>query len=279
MKQNQIILIFIAIVLSIGLFMLPKAVINKSDKNALQKPKNEDVSEEMPTVLNTDHNKEKTEINNPSIVRLRKKYIQFSNSEKRLIFADSLAEEFEKLFYFDSSLYYRNIIYTELKSKETTLKLAETYQKAFSFAPGDKKSTVYNDKARKYYEDVLAVAPQDLETKSKLAMTFVSTSTPMKGILMLKEVLEINPKQELAIFNLGLLALQSGQFDKAIGRFDNLIKINPKNWEAIFYKGVALKELGKIKECIECMTKVKLNATDKFLTANANGYLEELLKQ
>lgn len=55
---------------------------------------------------------------------------------------------------------------------------------------------------------------------------------PMEGIKLLKEVLEEDPQNEEALYYLGNFSIQSGQFDKAIGRFQSLVEINPSNEEA-----------------------------------------------
>jgi outer membrane protein len=49
---------------------------------------------------------------------------------------------------------------------------------------------------------------------------------------MLREVLAEQPTNELALFAIGNLSIQSGQFEKAVARFDTLLKINPNHLEA-----------------------------------------------
>jgi Tfp pilus assembly protein PilF len=65
-----------------------------------------------------------------------------------------------------------------------------------------------------------------------MAMTYVSTSTPMQGILMLREVIAKEPEFEPALFNLGILSIRSNQFGKAVERFKQILKINPANSKA-----------------------------------------------
>jgi Flp pilus assembly protein TadD len=76
-------------------------------------------------------------------------------------------------------------------------------------------------------------------------MTYVAGSEPMTGIMMLREVIEQEPENELAIYNLGILAITSGQLEKAIERFEKLKELDPENPEANFYLGYCLFELGR----------------------------------
>ena len=61
----------------------------------------------------------------------------------------------------------------------------------------------------------------------------------MQGIMMLREVLEEDPKNELALFNMGMLSIQSGQYDKAVER---LVELG-KNQSQIILRGNCCSEL------------------------------------
>lgn len=93
---------------------------------------------------------------------------------------------------------------------------------------------------------VLAILPQkesassaeviDLTANQKIeeAVKIITegTGAPMKGIQLLKEVLEEDPKNEQALYYLGNFSIQSGQFDKAVIRFQALLEVNAENHEA-----------------------------------------------
>jgi cytochrome c-type biogenesis protein CcmH/NrfG len=106
-------------------------------------------------------------------------------------------------------------------------------------------------------------------------MTYVTTETPMAGIKMLREVVEKDPDNVLANFNLGLLSIQSRQFDKAIQRFDKLVTKDPENWKARFYLGVAYKESGNKQKSKEQFELVKKLQNDPEVTSIVNSYLGE----
>ena len=66
----------------------------------------------------------------------------------------------------------------------------------------------------------------------------------MQGITMLMEVLKVDPQNESALFNMGMLSIQSGQYDKAVERLDTLVKINPSHTQAQLVVGNCLDESG-----------------------------------
>ena len=54
---------------------------------------------------------------------------------------------------------------------------------------------------------------------------------PMQGILKYKEVLSIDSNNIEAIYQLGILSIQSNQLEKAAERFKKLILLRPENQE------------------------------------------------
>ena len=66
----------------------------------------------------------------------------------------------------------------------------------------------------------------------------------MQGITMLREVLAEDPKNESALFNMGMLSIQSGQYEKAVERLEELVKINPNHTQGHLLLGIALMNTG-----------------------------------
>ena len=170
------------------------------------------------------------------------------NQEKRIIFADSLAKAYKIVGKLDSLAKYTEIKAIENPSLENYLIAGDGYYQAFNFAVDQTKREFLAVKAQDYYTRVLKENPSLLDVKSKLAMTYVSGSDPMQGITMLREIIAADPNNELTIYNLGMLSISSGQFEKAIDRFEDLKRLDPKNPEAHFYLGYCLFELGKTEE-------------------------------
>src|SRR5690606_27801410 len=125
---------------------------------------------------------------------------------KSAIFADSLADLYAKAAKFDSAGWFSEEAASFFNTTESKIKAGDNYYQAFTFATDPTKQNQLAEKARGFYNTVLEENPRNLDVKTKLAMTHISSSNPMTGILMLREVLAADPKNELALYNLGILS-------------------------------------------------------------------------
>lgn len=121
-------------------------------------------------------------------------------------------------------------------------------------------------------------ATSSVEEKISTALKIIQGGgAPMEGIQLLLEVLNEDPNNIEALFYLGDFSLKTGQFDKAIGRFETLVKVQPENskfWfllaqayelnkdnanAVIAYKNCILytKDEAKIKEIEQKITELK----------------------
>ena len=98
----------------------------------------------------------------------------------------------------------------------------------------------------------------------------------MQGIIMLRQILEEDPGNEMAMYNLGTLSVQSGQYDRAVEYFKQLVSINPQNMQAQFYLGLSYYELGEKGKARKQFELVKGIEDDPAVIATVEGYLKEL---
>ncbi len=189
---------------------------------------------------------------------------------------ENFIDQLKKISLFDSAAYYLAIEAEQNPTLGHNLAAADAYYEASVFAINPTKASTASAKAKKYYELVLKEDPKNTDIKAQLAMTYVTTTNPMQGIAMLREVLEQNPNHAKAIENLGLLSVQSGQYDKAVSRFEKLIEIKPKDISAHLYLGVSYKEIGAKQKAKKQLEFVFNNATDPALKEAAKEYLKGL---
>jgi outer membrane protein len=272
MLKTRIILIVVSAALISLLFILPKAVVeNDSQMDAGASNPDSISTKKQPTphgVVSPDLTKK--------IKDLRARYLSGSRKEKNAIFADSLASLYKEAGKFDSAGWFAEEASTFFNTKESFLKAGENYYDAFTFTLEPQKQKVMIEKCRLFFNKVLEAEPKNLEVKTKLAMTYISSPTPMQGILMLREVLADDPKNELAMFNLGMLSIQSGQYDKAIERLKQLIEINPRHLQGQLLLGVAYMNSGDKASAREQFEKVKKLDGDPSVQATADSYLKDL---
>ncbi len=158
-------------------------------------------------------------------------------------------------------------------------KAATIFYRSSQISKNTEKSIAYANTAREIFEGLLARQPDNNALKNKLAMTLMTTDTPMQGVMMLREVLESDPENREAIFNLGLLAIRSGQYDKAEERFLRLLELNPEDHEAVFYLGVTYADAKDSAKAIEAFKKyLEFEGTDAALRATASNFIKDLEK-
>ena len=58
------------------------------------------------------------------------------------------------------------------------------------------------------------------------ALSLIEGANPMEGIFMLRDIVENNPKDTEALYYLGVLSNQTGQYKNAVERFNQLITID-----------------------------------------------------
>jgi Flp pilus assembly protein TadD len=159
---------------------------------------------------------------------------------------------------------------------QNDLRAGDAFYEAYGFATEPQYRSELATSARTYYERVLEKDPSDLRVKNRVAMTWLASSTPMQGILMLREIVQEDPSNEQAMFNLGVLSMQSGQYDRAVERFEQLVTTYPENMEAQFFLGVSYLETGKRNKARKQFELVKERGTDEETQAAAEYYLESI---
>lgn len=132
--------------------------------------------------------------------------------------------------------------------------------------------------AAEAFQNVLKQQPESLEGKTGLGIAYVNGAAgPMQGIALLLEVVKKDPNNWNANLNLGMFAMKSGQYEKAVGRFKTLLALDRKEkLEPTFYLAESYKQLGMKKEAIEAYQKCKEMMPDPVFSQRIDGYIKEL---
>lgn len=267
MLRNRIILVVVSALVIVGLFLLPKVVVNNTDELA-DSPK-DSVTEVSDPHAATPEGLVK------HIAHMREEHAAATENQKKAIFADSLASLYAKASRFDSAGFFAEQAASFFNTEESWFKAGDSYYQAYTFALNANKTGNLAEKTRDQFQKVLEINPKNVEAKIKTAMTYLS-SAPMKGVGMLKEVLEEDPKNELALFNMGMLSVQSGQEDKAINWLSQLVAVNPKHTQGTLLLGMAYMNTGDKKKAKEQFEKIKEMDKDPAVQAIVDSYLKDL---
>ena len=277
-KKPFLVVIIVASLMVVGLYSLPKGVLSNKEKTS--SPKTTGADANKPTQENTTsaetHTPTLTAAQEKQVAKARQQYKAATQKADKVKAIELLITVFAQESRFDSAAYLAEELAGLEPSLKNTVRAGDAYFGAFQFAMDDAKTAKLSQKARDWYQKALAQNPNLLEVKTNLAMTYVSTDTPMQGIMLLREVLDQDPDFEPALFNLGLLSMRSNQFDKAIDRFRQILKNNPSNTKALFYMGISLAETGKKTEARQALEEVARKDQDPAVQAAIKETLQKL---
>ncbi|WKN44544.1 tetratricopeptide repeat protein [Tunicatimonas pelagia] len=270
MAKKQLIVVVVAVLVIVALFSLPRIVVD-NDEQAVSEPSSPVAETEEDVHLPPLAPAVQVEADS-----LRTLYLANESTEKNAIFANSLVELFARADRYDSASYYAEVVANQTGALEDQQKAGEMYYEAFMRAISNGQRQQLGEKVRFYFDKVIEADPDDLDAKAKSAMTYIGSSNPMAGIRMLREIVDTNENHELATYNLGLLSMQSGQYQKAVERFEKVKEINPDNLQAQFLLGVSYLEAGENEKSREQLEYVKTISDDPEVIANVDNYLERI---
>ncbi len=104
------------------------------------------------------------------------------------------------------------------------------------------------------------------------ALELLEGENPMEGVFMFREILENDPQNTEALYYLGVLSVQTGQYENAIERFNQLIAIDSSDKKAYLQLGISNYQLGYTKKADSLFSIVK-ETKDKLLIKELNVFL------
>lgn len=295
MNKLVLLVIVVASALTVGLYTLPKVVVRNEDRQLKQSSTGERTSR-TPNSATADslnatasigaadpsqpdrsaiHEKPVSAEEQKRLEMLRVGFVKAEPSQREGA-GQKLIAAFRDVTRYDSAAHYADLLAVAQPSEPNMLRAGDTYFEAYTFAVDEQKTARLGAKTREFYQRVLAKNPNLLAAKANMAMTYVNTPTPMQGIVLLREVLQQEPTNELALFNLGLLSMRSNQYGRAIERFRQILINNPTSRKARFYLGVSLAEVGQKDEAKRVLAEVKKQEKDPQILAAVREYEDRL---
>jgi len=135
------------------------------------------------------------------------------------------------------------------------------------------------------FKNATKLKPEDLSAKTGLGIAYVNQTalgitdadggSPMQGIMLLLDVVKQDPENRNANLSLGMFAMKSGQYQKAVQRFKTIIAQKPEV-EPYFYLAESYKQLGMKKEAIAAYQKCKEMMPDAAFDQRIDEYIKEL---
>ena len=137
----------------------------------------------------------------------------------------------------------------------------------------------YSARAIQYLEEVTTAQPANTEALLSLGLAYIASrqqENSMKGILTIRKVLEVDPGNVDAGFQLGLFAMQTNQFDRAEERFSQVLEREPENEPAMLQLALAQIQLGKPEEARKRLDGLIQKAKDNEIRIAARQVLQSL---
>jgi tetratricopeptide (TPR) repeat protein len=132
-------------------------------------------------------------------------------------------------------------------------------------------------KAMDCFDNAIKIDPNNLEAKVGKGECIVQGGgSPMEGIAMIEGVLKVDSNNEKAQVALGSFSIQSGQYAKAIARFNRVLKIDPSFTDAYLYLAQAYESSGNKPSAIGYLKKYSTFARDSAVKIQINDYIKKL---
>lgn len=264
MNKSTILVLISALLLTGVLYSLPKVVVNSKNQDVSNK-KEETAPASQPEKDAAGHAPQTLSAGQLQQISDLKRNLLSATGEAKVGALIKISDTFRQFQKHDSAAYYAEKLAELQPTVDRFLLAGDRYYEAYGFAVGDEKAGFLGEKTRELYQKALDINPGLLAAKANLAMTYVNTPTPMQGILYLREILDADPTNELALFNLGILSIRSNQFSKAVERFQQILINNPENTKAQFYLALCFTELGKKEDALKLFDKVKKKEKDQVI--------------
>lgn len=281
MLRSRVVLIVVVLSSVALLYSLPRVVVeNDGDALEARSQSGSESAPDMPSApMATDQHHAMAELPDSLLEtanNLRNTLISLEDRKKRLIFADSLAGLYRGVGQYDSAAAYLEVKLQVQPSREHLLEAGDLSYEAMGFAMASDRRSAWAEKARAYYEKVLEEEPELPDVRVKVGMTYLSGNNPMAGITMIRQVAEEYPDNVFALYQLGVLSVTTGQYDKAIERLTRLMRLDPSNGEGRFYLGYSYYETGRYEEAEKSFREVLNMEVSPELRETASKYLEQI---
>jgi tetratricopeptide (TPR) repeat protein len=135
--------------------------------------------------------------------------------------------------------------------------------------------------AKVLLEKALVLNPNNDSTKINLGACYLFgniSDNPMQGILKVKEVVDKNPQNIYGQLILGLGGKKSGQYPKAIERFNAILKLSPNNLEAMVNLAECYELTNQKDQAIGWYTKMKVLVNNPAAKDAIDKRIKELKK-
>jgi tetratricopeptide (TPR) repeat protein len=206
--------------------------------------------------------------------------------EAKLSLEKKLAKDWDDVNQLAPAAFYYQAVARKENTFSDWVTAGTHFNDAFRFSQDTVSQPSFVSNAITCFENATKMQPDNLDAKTGLGVAYVNqftlgidqgTGGPPKGVTILLEVVSKDPTNVNANFNLGMLAITSRQYEKAVERFKTVIAKKP-GYEPYFYLAESYRQLGIKKEAIEAYQKSKELMPDSSFDKRVDEFIKELKK-
>lgn len=202
--------------------------------------------------------------------------LKSASGSDQLELQKKLAQQWDDVNQLAPAAFYYELVAQQQPAYNSWLKAGDKFTNAYQQTADTLIQPALVQKAINAYQQADKLKPNTLEVRTGLGIAYVTgTPNPMQGIQLLLGVVKEDPKNLKANLNLGLFAMKSGQFDKAVDRFKTVIAQAPSA-EAWFYLASSYENMGMKTEAIGAYLKTKEIAADPNMSQFVDRKVNEL---
>ncbi|MFI5136370.1 MAG: tetratricopeptide repeat protein [Sphingobacteriales bacterium] len=208
-----------------------------------------------------------------------------SGEAEKLSLQKKLAKQWDDVNQAGPAAFYYQAIALSENTFADWINAGNHFNDAFRFVRDSVSQPAFVSHAIECFKNASKMQPESLDAKTGLGVAYVNQTSlgitdpdggsPMQGIMLLLDVVKQDPGNRAANLGLGLFAMKSGQYDKAVMRFKTLIAQKPE-FEPYFYLAESYSQLGMKKEAIAAYQKSRELMPDAAVDQQIDKYIKEL---
>lgn len=128
------------------------------------------------------------------------------------------------------------------------------------------------DEAEKAYKKAIEIKPKYADAHFNLGVVYLSKKSPVEASRSFQKALSVDPNHVLSMVNLALMLQESkkaSDLDKAVSLYSRVLELDPTNEKALFNMGVVAMDLGQGEEAEKWFKKTASTYSDS-RSANFN---------
>lgn len=188
-----------------------------------------------------------------------------------------LINYWDSLQRYDISGFYYKTLYDKAGGEYYLMNSSQRFYEQARFVADTAARKFYLKESKQGFDKVLTLNPKNLDAKVGKALCIIEDrSQIMVGVPLLKEVLEEDSTNLLALYSLGMLQIESGQLQKALISFEKLVSLQPFNGEFYFYLADIQQKQGNSTQAILNYEKAKMLTNDRETKEAIDNILKEI---